>query len=471
MENKQYYLSKVIQFLLIGGTCAGLGLAIPWQPLIAAGLLAVLGALIYARLVMKDYNKILVLIILIIPFNFEGLISMIGIPFVNPFNILWLSYVGVVVFRSVTYSEPVLVKSPLNLPIFLLILSFTLSFIHARWVVDSSAFIGHIFPTYQQWVQWILFYFFCLKGIRDEQEARKVITWVMIMVLFAGMLNIKDYIGMLAATSGSQLERASGLFNNANYSASFFCYYTPVAVGLALANLERPKEKLLYTAAAGTGLMAIVVTYSRGGMAAAALACMVIAVFSKINPRMVIAILLIVGLAASSENIRKRFGETSKPGVYGETLDPSVQARMIAWQKAFHLIKQAPVIGHGFFTFRYIKVEKYEDDAARAHGHHGMAVHNGFINIMVNSGLTGLLLFIFLVGRALKMTWKVFRESPDRFWKGAGLGLFAGIICLLIVNMTGTRLYDRQMVGYLWILLGALYQGSKFSKEKNQLKG
>ncbi len=461
MNKKHHIASKVIQILLIGILAASLGAIIPYKPITGLAVIGFLGLLFYMRIVLIDYHIILGAIILAIPFNFETLLLLINIPYLNPFNLLWISYVGIILLRTAVNSEPILMNSPLNLPLFLVIISFSISFVQSAFLTNSAQFKDHIFPTFQQWLQWILIYFFCLKGIRNSKEARQVIVLVIGVLLFAGIQNIRDYIGMMAVHKGDTLERAAGLFSNANYSASFFAYYVPVAVSLSLANLESIKLRLFFTVTAGVGLIAVVVTYSRGGIASVGIACLVIAFFLRrnISLKLVIILMLLISLALSSDNIRKRFSETSQAGPYGEVVDPSVQARLIAWSKAFHLIKERPLLGHGFFTFRYIKVEQFEDDAAKAHGSGGMAVHNGFLNILVNAGITGFLAYSFLLLAAMRLTLSVFRRADSNFWRGVGLGLFASLISLIFINMSGTRLYDRQMIAYLWILLAALYKG------------
>ncbi|PCI28809.1 MAG: hypothetical protein COB67_05520 [SAR324 cluster bacterium] len=457
-----HYLSLFLQFLLFGGISATLGIAIPHYPMVSVPVFLLLGLILYIKILLRDYHIILGAIIVVIPFNFESLIAAINISYVNPFNVLWISYVGIVLLRCATYSERLLIYSPLNLPIFFVVLSFSISFVQSYFVVPVTVLKDTIFPIFQQWLQWILFYFFCLKGVRTQKEAKQVIFWVMLMLLFAGLQNIRDYMSMLAVTRADNLERASGLFNTANYSASFFSYYVPFAVGLALSHLPEQKWRLFFAVTAGIGLVAVVVTYSRGGMASTGLACMIIAVLSKVNARKVVVLCLIAGIAFSSGNIRKRFSQSSVEGPYGEQVDPSIHARLIAWSKAFYLIREKPWIGQGFFSFRYIKIEKFEDEAAKAHGSSGMAVHNGFLNILVNAGITGLLAFVFLLVAIFRFSLKIFCESKDPYWKGVAVGFLGAIISLVLVNMSGTRLYDRQMIAYLWILAAALYRGYSF---------
>ncbi len=469
MNTNSHLVSTTLQvasLILLSGL---LGIAVAHFPITALFLFLLIGALIYTKTVLSDYHIILGAIILVIPFNFEGLIAAINIPYLNPFNLLWVSYVGVVLLRCAVYSERLLISTPLNLPIFLVIVSFSISFFHAFFVVNSEGIKHFIFPTYQQWLQWILFYFFCLKGIRSEKEAKQVILWVMIMLFFAGIQNIRDYAGMIALSKADTLERASGLFNNANYSASFFCYYLPIAVGLSFADIKNRWHHRFFILTAITSGIAIVVTYSRGGMASAAVACALIFVLSKVNPKMILWVLIVGAVILSSGNIKKRFSQTSESTVYGEKVDPSVRARLIAWSKAFYLIREAPLMGQGFFTFRYIKVEKFEEEASKAHGSGGMAVHNGFINILVNAGLSGLLAFIFVLGAILKIAFRTFRETKDPYWRGAAIGLMAAVLALVLVNLSGTRLYDRQMIAYFWILTAAIFRGNQFSISKKKV--
>lgn len=467
MTPQQHATSKLTQFILVAVLSVLLGVVIPFKPMVVVLIVAPLLLLVYLQLVLANPHLLLRMVILVIPFNFESLIAAINIQYVNPFNIFWLSYVGIVALQAVHHKEPILVRSPLNAPLFFLMLFSLIALVQAKWVVPAANFQHHVFPTYQQWIQWLLFYFVCLKGIRSEKEARTVILWIMGMVFVAGTYNIREYVGMVALSNGDQIVRAAGLFSNPNYSSGFFTIYTPVAIGLALANMEKAYWQTFFMALVSIiGIISAVLTYSRGGIIALGFVAVLIALFSKLNMRLVLIILIGLGIAAIDGTIMKRFGQTTVKGPYGDSLDVSTGARLMAWSKAFELIKQRPIIGHGYYTFRYIKVEKW-DEAARAvhHGNYNMAVHNGFLNVLVNAGMVGFLTFAWFIGAASKLCFDVYRKSPPgSFWRAAGLGILGGFITLLISNLSDTRLYDRQLVGYLWILLAALQRGVYYSQ-------
>ena len=150
MEFKSHVSSKIIQVLFITALSCLLGMSVTINPMTSLFVFGFICIAIYAKIVLYDYRVILAAIIIVMPFNFEGLIAAINIPFVNPFNILWISYVGIVFLRAAAYSEPLFVRSPLNLPLFLLILSFTISLFQSKFVVDAVHFSEHIFPTYQK---------------------------------------------------------------------------------------------------------------------------------------------------------------------------------------------------------------------------------------------------------------------------------------------------------------------------------
>lgn len=468
MNQAEHKTSFWLQFGLLLTISALFGIMVVASP--KASILPILffAFLLYAWVLLRELHLILMAIILVIPFNFEGLIQFINIPFVNPFNILWISYAGVLFLRAATKNEPLFISSPLNGPLALLILFFSLSLLQSVISLPSTVIRYHIFPTFQQWIQWALFYFFCLRGLRSETTARQTLMLIMGMVFLAALLNIKDYLSMLAQTSGNSLERASGLFSNANYSASFFAYYLPISIAIALVPQQRKYYRIAALIVSMIGMIAVLVTYSRGGMMAVCLASIIMALL--VNMKRQLLILLLAGFLvySFSPTVQQRFGQTNVEGVYGKVIDSSVLARWVAWKKAFALIKEKPILGHGFFSFRYQTREAFEDDAARYHGSHAMAVHNGFLNILVNGGLVSFVLFLWVLAKSFHMAWTVFRQTKDPFWRSVGLGIMGSIIALCLVNLTGTRLFDRQMVGYFWIILAALWQGTRLIQMEKQ---
>lgn len=395
--------------------------------------------------------------ILFCPFNFESLIQRIGIPFVNPFNLAWLAAVAVVVLLAWRQRRFPLEGTPIDRYLVFNILVTTLAVVRATQVVPGPYF-EHVFMVYQQWLQWLLFFWVVARLVRGVEQARQIVLAVAFMVAVAALFGIKDYVET-RAVSGGAIERSQGLFGQANYAASFFAYYLPVLVSVAMAP-GRWKARLGLMIAAGLGTAALVLTFGRGGMLALGVSLALLALLRR--SRLLLILLVLGGLLLSADpTVRARFAETTSDSAPGEVeLDDSSGARLIAWQKALDLARQKPLFGWGLFTFRYIH-HPLDEEAAARFGHGRMDVHNGHLNTLVSGGLLASAALYAQFGAIIFWGMLLRRSGGDPFVVALATGLAVAAVAIMIVNLFGTRLYDRQMVGYFWVLLGALHGATR----------
>ncbi|MCP4546405.1 MAG: O-antigen ligase family protein [bacterium] len=390
--------------------------------------------------------------VLVIPFNFESLIARIGIPFVNPFNLVWLMALAFLLLYRHSRRLPLFDRTPLDAVIVLNIIVNTVALGRVHSLVEGGGFID-IVMVYQQWLQWVFGFWITAASLRSRREARGVTLAIAGMVLVAALFGIKDYI-MTSAVSGGGIERSQGLFNQANYAASFFAYYIPILLALLLAEkrrLLRPVMLVIVVAA----VTACVLTFGRGGLMALGIACLVLLILTR-SRQLLLGLLLGIVLIAGDETVRTRFDETTGESGSSIELDSSSAARLIAWRKAGRLIRERPLFGWGFFAFRH--VERSEDaESAALFGHGGMDVHNGHLNTAVSGGLVGSICLYLLFGRVIFWSLGIRRRTSDPFVRALAAGIVATTIAILVVNLTGTRLYDRQLMAYYWIFLGLLF--------------
>jgi O-antigen ligase len=273
------------------------------------------------------------------------------------------------------------------------------------------------------------------------------------MVAVAAAFGIKDYVAT-RAVSGGAIERSQGLFGQANYAASFFAYYLPVVVAVG-SSITRWWGRVLVLVAAGSGTLACVLTFGRGGIMALGLAVVVVAVLKRSRTLMIA--LFIGGLVIGADpTVQARFAETTQDkGSDSVELDDSSGARLIAWRKALDLAGQRPLTGWGFLAFRHIH-HPLDAEAAARFGHGRMDVHNGHLNALVSGGLLGSAALYLMYGSIVVWCLRIRRQSRDPFTVALATGMIASVLAIMVVNLTGTRLYDRQLHGYFWMLLGTL---------------
>lgn len=290
-----------------------------------------------------------------------------------------------------------------------------------------------------------MFFWIAAALVRERREAFLVVDAIAAMVAVAAVFGLRDYLAT-RAVSGGAIERSQGLFEHqANYAASFFAYYLPLLAALAVR--LRGRRRLFFTAVAVLAGVAMTVTFGRGGLMGAAAGFVVVLASTRSRALLVGALLAAVMIGAQPE-VRARFSETVSGDVEGEQqLDDSSGARLIAWRKAVDLVRQQPIVGHGFFAFRYLD-HPLDREAAARFGHGRMDVHNGHLNTAVSAGLPGLAALYLQFGAIVWWCLRTRRRSRDPLVLALAEGLMAAVVAILVVNLTGTRLYDRQLVGY-----------------------
>ncbi|HEX2329276.1 MAG TPA: O-antigen ligase family protein [Candidatus Angelobacter sp.] len=131
-----------------------------------------------------------------------------------------------------------------------------------------------------------------------------------------------------------------------------------------------------------------------------------------------------------------------------QQLDTSAQDRVTIWNDAMNLFQQNPAIGIGFDTYKYLhRVSIYTD------------THNYFLKVMVETGVVGLLFFLWVLARMSRIGIGLFRSAKDPFLKSVGLGFTLMMACVFVVNFFGDRWLYVEVNGLLWVALACAVRG------------
>jgi O-antigen ligase len=91
--------------------------------------------------------------------------------------------------------------------------------------------------------------------------------------------------------------------------------------------------------------------------------------------------------------------------------------------------------------------------------------HNIYLKVLVETGIVGLLLFLWLLGKTFLIGWQTFRRAREPFYAALGLGLAAWIVCTAVANLFGDRWTYLQINGYLWVLAGLVARALMIESE------
>jgi O-antigen ligase len=123
--------------------------------------------------------------------------------------------------------------------------------------------------------------------------------------------------------------------------------------------------------------------------------------------------------------------------------DHSSETRLTLWEDAMQVFQSNPATGTGFDTYAYMeRVGQYRD------------THNIYIKVLVETGVVGLALFLFIIYRLFRASFTLARTARDPFHASLGLALASWLVCAVVGNFFGDRWTYLQVNGYMWVLAG-----------------
>lgn len=225
-------------------------------------------------------------------------------------------------------------------------------------------------------------------------------AFIIVVAFCLGFLGTKfGVFGLLRG--GARFHEGPGGFMSDNNSFALALNMTlPLLVGIAMVE----KQKLLRFTAIGMAvlsLLTIIFTFSRGGFLTLALVAPLLVWRSR--HRALVMTVLAIGFAvlfyASSGSFKDDYMERAT-SITDYEADGSARGRLNAWEAAWGVIQDYPVLGVGPNNFQVV-FRLYSPDPGRFR-----VAHNAYLQIASESGLPALLLFLAAIGATL---WRLQR--------------------------------------------------------------
>jgi O-antigen ligase len=254
----------------------------------------------------------------------------------------------------------------------------------------------------------------------------KLVRIILIIAAGLSLLGMFEYIFMTG-------NRIQSTFTNANPFAIFMAMFFLLAMSMAL----RSNNKLLYVIA-GVYAVAVFLAGSRAALLAMFVAAFIIFLqMPRENmPRAILSVVvvLVISLALSQGIVylsrfiigRVDIGQSVlEQLIRKDTLmSVSVNGRLEFWRVAVALFTNHPLTGYGqgaYFSAYYLEYGMNQ--------WYSRFAHNNFLQILSETGLIGLLLFLLFVWNMARSVIQQFRstDKPNWFW-----GMTAGAAAFLI---------------------------------------
>lgn len=373
-----------------------------------------------------------------------------------PLYILWLFELlhGV---RSVRFFPFVTV------PLGIIVLWSGLSF----FVAEKPYYVSYQFlPA----IESFLVYFYAANYLKSQEDTRFIMKWVFIAVAFEALVAIGQYLAPGAFNlkymgwheeslklyyAGRTISRPSGFLGHANNLASFLATWLPLLFIYIIGFDEKLHKRTLHIIFFALGIVALLLTFSRGGWLTFAFAIFSILIllskrdirrkFPKIIPRIFcLSLIGLIMILPFSSDIRHRLTKDDyRAG----------KSRIVLAKKALQIIKEKPITGVGLGYYSDFKL---------------IPPHNIYLQTATELGLVALILLIWVFWIFIRQGL-VALQLPDKRNVLFAIGLFAGLTGAYLNGM-----FELGTIGYsqflrLLFMGGLLVALGQYQKQNSAL--
>ena len=367
-------------------------------------------------------------------------------------------------YQTLEKGEIFIYKDPAYLPlVFLLVWSvISLSFSSFRY-----ASINEI----EKLLTCFFLYFVTVNLIKKEKDLLSVIISILIVFVGLSFYGLFDYLK-------NKNPVIISTFGNPNFFSAYLILILPLVILVGIYNFGR-KNFLISSLMSLLAIIVIFLVYilsSQGAWLAMLVSLLFLMILFRrqiFKPKIRVAILagifvlLLLGTILSVQKlpqIKTYIDSGMKTGTIG--------IRIKIWQGTLEMIKGRPFTGWGIGTYQLVypnfRIPEYflNPSSVNATDH----AHNELLEITSEMGIIGLGILLWMLGVIFFRGIKNFHQRPLNLLNIIHAGLLAGVVALLIHNLTCVNLRLEASALYLYLFLGLISAECKLpqtQEEKN----
>lgn len=397
-----------------------------------------LGVALLAAIVMKPKMG-LFFVPLLMPFILK--LPKMPIPGVNTLNILMGTIFLSFALGRIVQHQPLLRNGVIGKRLLLLLL------MNGLWIFRGLAFpTGYEYNPLQAGIELFrcfmtfMVYFVTLSMTRGERDRRMLMWGLVLGLLLESLVTIK--------MGRNYRMRAAGTIDQPNDLGAYLAMFTPLCVALFFA-VRGFAPRMLLLIAAAAGVFSEILTVSRGGILAMAVALGYVSLRSSRALTLFLVVALLTSPVWAPDYLKDRITGTQVADQSSDEVEfeGGTQDRIETWRTIATLVENHPLDGVGYMGLSYVLGSigstlpmEIKDSA-----------HNTYLRMLGELGLPGLLLFLWLLWTAWRLSLRAGRVAGDRFGRQMAIGYGAAVIALVISCMFGDRFYQVTIGGNFWV--------------------
>jgi O-antigen ligase len=328
-------------------------------------------------------------------------------------------------------------KTPLNKAILFYVLACVLSTGFGIMAGRVELKTGAMFVL--KYIEYFVVFFMMVNHVRNTDQVKRFITCLFITCFIASM------IGAFQIPGGGRVSAPfEGEVGEPNTFGGYLLFMGMVAAGL-LAKIKSSKNKQILIVILLCIIPPFLFTQSRSSYLAAVPALLVLGFMT--DRRHIIVGLLAVSFMVSPlflpKAVKNRIMYTfTQPEARGQIqigelrLDTSTSARLKSWREALSDWPKHPLLGYGVTGYHFVDAQ--------------------FPRTLVETGILGLVTFLYLLYSILKLTLKNLREIKSPYYQGLGIGFLAGFVGLIVHALGANTFIIVRIMEPFWFFVGII---------------
>lgn len=250
--------------------------------------------------------------------------------------------------------------------------------------------------------------------------------------------------------------RVYSVFGNPNVLANFLVLLIPFSFALFLGT-KKIAAKISCFALAAMLCLTLLLTFSRGGWLGLLVGLLAFALLKDRRMLILILIGLLAGAALLPDVFLQRFSTIGSPQ------DTSNAYRFRVWQESIGIIEDFPLSGVGLGHEAFMRIyPMYMLDREKSPFH----THNSYLQILVETGIIGLLVFLWLLASYFKRGLKAVASCRDKELKYYMIASMSATVGILIQGLGDVIIYLPKITILFWLNIALLFLAIKIAEQQ-----
>ncbi len=422
------------------------------------------------------------LMIIFLPLSTElNVTETLGLDF--PDEVLLMLLTGFFIVKWL-YDPSVFPKSLFKSSLFLIII------IHLFWIfltclVSTNSILSAKYFLAKWWYI-IPFVVFPQIVIRSKSNLSKLAICLLLPMLFVVVQTVIRHSFYQFSFEGIKQTLYPFFRNHVNYSGMLACL---LVVGWFMKKLMYVKNNVynIFNYLLGLGLIALVLSYSRGAWLALIVGIISgFLIYKKWFKYFLFSVIVFIGIAivwlVNNNNylqfipdhdrtvFHTNFNEHLKATITLQ--DVSNAERFYRWVAGFNMVAQKPIAGFGPNTF-YENYQLYSEGIFKtwvSNNPDHSTVHNYFLLIAIEQGIVGLIIFLCLVVVAFMQIEKLYHQFQSNFYRLVTLSLGIILVIIMVLNFLSDLIETDKIGSLFWLVIAlVIWLNEQYKIERNSI--